>query len=140
MTVKDIRIAVTQPSHHKTRKLINRLGYKAYWHLMVLYCSAAENRPDGKLGKDPEDVEALARWDEDSGELCKAMVDFKLIDKTKTGYKIHDWQFHNPWVATQKQRSAKAKKAAEKRWAKNRKAKWQRAKTLSTQELIDKNK
>lgn len=140
MPVTDIRISTKQPNHPKTRRLIARLGYKGYWHLMQFYCCVAVNKPDGRLPLDPEEVEMLASWDGEPGEFCRALTNLKLIDKKPSAYVIHDWKQHNPWVATQEQRSAKAKKAAEKRWNNDRKKKWKKAKEMSVEEIIKKNR
>lgn len=140
MPATDIRISTSQPDHPKVRRLIHRCGYKGYWHLMQLYCTAAINRPSGRLPQDPEEIEMMASWDEEPGAFCQALIDCKLLDKKPSAYQIHDWKSHNPWVATQEQRSAKARKAAEQRWKNDKKAKWKKAKEMTTQEIIRKNR
>ena len=59
----DIRISVEFWGHHKTKKLIARLGLEAVRSLQVLWCWAARNRPDGILkNMDDEDIELVAEW------------------------------------------------------------------------------
>jgi hypothetical protein len=70
---------------------------------------------------DADDIEIAAGWNANScseqcSEFYQAMLDFKFIDKTEEGIKIHDWIDHNEYASYAKERSEKAKNAAHTRW------------------------
>ena len=92
--------------------------------LLTLWLFARESRPDGCLdGMDVEDIELAVDWCGESGALIAALEEFRLLDKTRKGYQIHNWSRNNPWSAGAKRRSEQAKKAINSRWEKQRKNK-----------------
>ena len=105
----DARIAVSLPSHPKTKKLIKRLGQQAAWNLVCLILWAATNRSDGTLsGMSIEDIELAADWAGDDGAFVAALIDVRFLDDEDGAFVLHDWHEHNPWAAGADARSAKA--------------------------------
>lgn len=117
-SVTDIRLGISLQTHRKTKKLIKRLGPQGFVSLIFLWMQAAANNPNGRLGNmDIEDICVAAEWDGDEEEFITALLDMGWLDKSDSGeFVIHDWEDHQPYVVTAKQRSAKAKKAAKARW------------------------
>ena len=115
----DIRIAVSFKGHRKRKKLELLLGPKAVLALIDLWISSAMNHPDGKLvAMDELDIALEAGWEGDAEEFVGALVGVKFLDKTEDGtYELHDWPEHQHWVIGAKERSVRARKAAEARWA-----------------------
>lgn len=106
----DIRIAIDFWQHPKTKKLIRRVGIEGIRSLQILWTWAANNKPDGNLaGMDEEDIELAADWQGDIGAFFKALVETRWIDETDSGYALHEWLEHNPWVADDENRSNKAR-------------------------------
>ena len=106
----DIRIAIDFWQHPKTKKLIRRVGIEGVRSLQILWTWAANNKPDGNLaGMDEEDIELAADWQGDIGAFFKALVETRWIDETDSGYALHEWLEHNPWVADDENRSNKAR-------------------------------
>lgn len=88
-----------------------------------LYC--AENRPTGSLvGMSDEDIESAAEWDKalvkryEPGRFIAAMLEVRFMDRVDGGYKLHDWEEHQPWVFGAPRRSEAARAKARKRWDK----------------------
>ena len=75
--------------HPKTLRLVAALGNGAdvlplrIWKHCVLYAK------DGRLQLD--EVEAIARWWGKRGELIRALVRFRLVDKDGDQVVVHDW-------------------------------------------------
>ncbi|MCK9350868.1 MAG: hypothetical protein M0P44_06580 [Clostridiales bacterium] len=95
-------------------------------HLIDLWLTVAVERPDGILtGWDEVDIALAANWPGDPAEFMRvAMLEHcKWIEKHGDTYKIHDWEEHQGWACSAKERSEKAKKAAKARWAKRLKGK-----------------
>lgn len=106
----DIRIAIDFWQHPKTKKLIRRVGIEGIRSLQILWTWAANNKSDGNLaGLDEEDIELAADWQGDIGVFFKALVEVRWIDETDSGYALHEWLEHNPWVADDENRSNKAR-------------------------------
>ena len=102
----DIRISVDFPAHHKTLKLIRRLGDSAPWALVRLWLYVAKHCPDGVLsGMDHEDIEIAAGWNGEEGTFVPALVDIRWLDLTDDVLSCHDWAEHNPWAANADERS-----------------------------------
>jgi len=121
----DIRLKVTFPNHHKTKKLYRRLGAQGPLSLIYLWLYASENKPDGLLtGMDEEDIELASQWTGESGALVAAMLELCLLHKVACSeqcyYKIHDWKENNPYAFHAPLRAEKARKAAESRWGKTK--------------------
>lgn len=112
----DARLAVSLPSHPKTKKLIKRLGQAAAWNLVCLILWTAGNRSDGSLaGMSVEDIELAADWAGEEGAFVKAMIDVRFLDEEDGQFSMHDWHEHNPWASGAELRSAKARWNAAKR-------------------------
>lgn len=117
----DIRIESDFTDHHKTDKMINRLGEASFRCFVRLLGWAARNRPKGILhGMNPEDIGIVAKWP-DGQAFVDALVEVGFLDKRGRGlYKIHDWEEHQPWVFYAPERKEKAKKAAKAKHTKGR--------------------
>ena len=107
----DIRLSVNFWGHPKTVKLKRKLGLEGPVALQMLWAWAAQNRPDGNLSDmDDEDIEIAASWDDaKAGELVSALVELHWLDKTETGYALHDWVEHNGYASSADDRSDKAR-------------------------------
>ena len=117
----DIRLSVGFPNHPKTIKLERRLGFQGIRSLLALWTWAAQNRPDGNLGGangrstvvqrplDEEDIEIAAQWPGEPGLFVATLVALGWLDRTESGYLLHEWQQHNPWVAAAADRGDKAR-------------------------------
>ena len=105
----DIRVSVNFLDHPKTVKLERRLGFDGVKALIRLWTWSAINRPDGALGADIEDVEIAARWDGEPGRFVAELVALRWLDEGDDGYRLHDWQEHNPWAADAMDRSDEAR-------------------------------
>jgi hypothetical protein len=115
----DIRIAITCPDHPKAKKLMRRLGDKAFWNLIKFWCFVALNKPSGDISCcDIEDIEIGAAWEGEEGLFFSTMVDLGFIEVKGKSVFVHDWDIHNGWAVGADARSAKAKLAAKARWDK----------------------
>lgn len=116
---KDFRVAVSLPSHPKALKLMRRCGDISFYNLVKFWAFVAQNRPTGDLaGLDCDDVEIAAGWNGQCSAFYQALLDLKFIEATESGLRVHDWEDHNGYAAHAKERSEKAKVAAETRWKK----------------------
>ena len=120
----DIRLKVTFPNHHKTKKLHRRLGPQGPLSLIYLWLYVAENKPDGVLsGMDEEDIEIAAQWDGDAGSMLTALLDLCFLHKKEcsehNAYVVHDWKENNPYAFHAPVRSERARKGAAARWGKD---------------------
>lgn len=105
----DIRLSIGFWQHPKTKKTARRLGLEGIRSLQVLWAWAAINRPEGNLsGMDWEDVELAADWQGEERKFFDTCLGM-WIDETPDGHVLHDWQEHNPWVAEDESRRAKAR-------------------------------
>lgn len=119
----DIRIAVSFLGHRKRRKLRMLLGAGATDCLLDLWIQTAMNHPDGVLrGMDEVDIALEAGWEGDPGQFVEALRKAGFLDLTEEGWKLHDWEEHQPWATKAEERSTQARKAADARWAKVRQA------------------
>ncbi|NJB67525.1 hypothetical protein GGQ74_001165 [Desulfobaculum xiamenense] len=107
----DIRISTTFFSHHKTKKLLRRLGPDGIVHLLKLWTYAAQYRPDGSLrGMDAEDIAVSVDWLGDPDEFVRSLCETGFVERDEDGtYRIHDWQEHNLWASEAEERSDKAR-------------------------------
>ena len=85
----------------KFKKLQRRLGLNRWqctglleslWHVTI------ENAWLGDIGKlSNEDIAAAIEWEEDAGELIKALVETRWLDKSdKCRLFVHNWSIHCP--------------------------------------------
>jgi len=109
--ILDIRISTDLYRHRKYKKLKRLLGGKqAMDYLLTFWCNVAEQLPNGALnGWSNEDIEMAADWDGESGIFHSAMIDSGFLDVTNDGFKPHDWDQHQPWVVSAKERSEAAR-------------------------------
>jgi len=108
----DIRLQVSFFMHHKTLKLESILGEAGPLRLIQLWTWVAMNKPDGNLkGMGLDEVELAAGWRGDSGQFIDTLIKCKFVDGTSGSYKIHDWEYHNPYAASSGERIKRAVKA-----------------------------
>jgi len=107
----DIRLSVLFLDHPKTIKLRRRLGFAGVESLIRLWCWTAQNKPDGDLlCMDADDIEIAARWEGEGGAFIGELVSLRWLDRGESsGYRLHDWQVHNPWAANAEDRGNKAR-------------------------------
>jgi len=113
----DIRVSTSVLSNPKISKLIRRKGHTGFYNLTSLWIHVALHNPSGKLvGLDDEDImEAASTTDE---KFVPLLVELGLLNKTKSGYEIHNWFKHNSWAMGSEKRSESARGAARARWEK----------------------
>jgi len=107
------------PHHPKIIKLKRILGSPGCWSLICLWAYTAAHKPDGKLDLTKTEIERVAHWGGTKGKFLKALLSCNLLVQQGDHYLIHDWQLHNPYQATSKDRSDRARKAALTRWQKD---------------------
>jgi hypothetical protein len=115
----DFRIAFGWRRHWKRKMLRRLLGPQAVLALEDLWADTAENRPGGVLtGMSDAAIEAACDWDGAPGALVAALAhpDLRLLDGEPGAYHLHDWDDHQPWIASAPERKAKAQHAAGVRW------------------------
>lgn len=121
---EDIRIKADFPQHFKTRKLIHVAGHEGVFGLISLWCYCRTNKPKGDLsGMSNQDIDIISGFDtkriKDVYESFTACLhDVGFLDKTDTGYALHDWASHQPFAFYADERSQKAKDSISKRWEK----------------------
>ena len=110
----DARINTELPNHHKTKRLIRRLGDSGAWAWVKLICWAAANKPTGDLGAmTAEDIEISIDWNGEPGAFVQALIESRLLDQAAPGrYQLHDWQDHQPYAFGARERTLKSKWAA----------------------------
>ncbi len=101
--------------HPKTKRIIGMLGKRAEIFPIRLWCYCAKyHAADGRLnGCSVEEIEGLADWDGEKGELVSALIKVGFLKKKGGIYAINDWLDHEGHIVKFKERS---KLAAKKRW------------------------
>lgn len=90
-------------------------------HLVRFWLEVAKAKWSGVLdGWGADDIEAAADWEGNSGEFCRAMAEVGMLEQREGVWCVHDWEVHQPFVASWEDRRAK-KVAAGKRSAEVRK-------------------
>lgn len=109
----DIRLSVDFFSHHKTKKVLRKIGPEGVICLVRLFCYVGKFRPEGRLeGMDVEGISDAVDWSGDAEELVSTLCGAGFIEQSDDGvYIIHDWKKHNPWAAGANERSLAASKA-----------------------------
>ena len=109
----DIRLSVDFFSHHKTKKVLRKIGPEGVICLVRLFCYVGKYRPEGRLeGMDVADISDAVDWSGDAEELVSTLCGAGFIEQSDDGvYIIHDWKKHNPWAAGANERSLAASKA-----------------------------
>ena len=102
-------------SHPKVMRLMGWLGFDAVVYPIKLWCYAGRYHQEKGIfdNYSPTEVETVLGWHGENGKLVDALVKFNFIEKTATGYMIHDWIDHAGHLAVFKKR---AKTAAKQRW------------------------
>jgi hypothetical protein len=67
---------------------------------------------------DVDDIEIAADWRLNPGVLIPCLVELRLLDQLKSGYRVHDWEELQPWAYSSPERVEKAREKAKKRWDK----------------------
>lgn len=77
--------------HPKTRRLIQRCGYKGVFGLIALW-SYCQTRKTDSFPADPELIEMVAEWDGEQGEFYEALVACRFIDEhVDNTVNMHGW-------------------------------------------------
>lgn len=109
----DARLNTGLAGHHKTKKLLRRLGPAGPWGLVCLFLWTAANRSDGDLsGMSVEDIELAADWTGEPEALVMALSEVGFLDGGPGDFRIHDWAEHNPWAAGAEDRAEASRWAA----------------------------
>lgn len=117
----DIRLSTGFFSHPKTVLLKRHLGWTGVEALLKLWCFSAQYNCKGVYeGHDPSYIEIAVGWRGKKGEFVKTIIELRWLDKTATGYVLHDWEDHNGYVIHADERKEKAKKASAARWSKDK--------------------
>ena len=109
----DIRLSVDFFSHHKTKKVLRKLGAEGVVCLVQLFCYTGKFRPEGRLeGMDAADISDAVDWKGDAEEFVATLCEASFLERCDEGvYIIHEWEEHNPWAAGAAERSLAASKA-----------------------------
>lgn len=93
----DIRLSVDFFSHHKTKKVLRKIGPEGVICLVRLFCYVGKFRPEGRLeGMDVEGISDAVDWSGDAEELVSTLCGAGFIEQSDDGvYIIHDWKKHN---------------------------------------------
>lgn len=111
--VDDVRLPVDFWSHRKTRKLIKRLGLEGPVSFQRLWFYASQRRPDGDLsGLTNEDIALEAHWDGDPDDFVEGLLEVGYLDREGDELVLHEWAYHQPWVASKPERTEKARELA----------------------------
>ena len=109
----DIRLSVDFFAHHKTKKVLRKLGAEGVVCLVQLFCYTGKFRPEGRLeGMDAADISDAVDWRGNSEEFVATLCDAGFLEQCDEGvYIVHEWEQHNPWAAGAAERSLAASKA-----------------------------
>lgn len=121
----DLRVSTSFASHYKTEALVEQAGEKAVRCLLRLWSWAAQNRPKGVLtGCSSDAIRSIAMYTA-SGEhpvdWTAVLKRVGFLDGCGTQddpYRLHDWEFHQPYIFHREKRSRAARRAAAVRWGK----------------------
>jgi hypothetical protein len=115
--VDDIRLSTALPHHPKCLKLERKLGSAGCWAFVKLLLWVSENRPNGSLdGLSDEDIELGIGW-AGPESLIAALCDVGFLDGDPQNRAVHEWQLHQPFVATRHLRIQRAREAVSARWS-----------------------
>ncbi len=106
----------------KVVRLVSLLGEGAEIYPIKLWCYAAKHHTDNGFLKDYTDKEIahLVGFKGDASSMLEAMLKVGLVEKSKTGIKIHEWEKHEGHLLAYAKR---ARNAARIRWEKIRESK-----------------
>lgn len=113
----DIRLAVGFFAHHKTIKLMRKIGLEGVMALISLWLWTAQNRPTGRLvGMSAEDLEIASGWAGPDGIFVITLLELRWLDDVDGVFEVHGWAEHQEWVVGAEARKEKARKAVSARW------------------------
>lgn len=114
----DLNLDVNYFDNIKTMRLIGLLGNGAAELPIRIWCHCAKVHPkDGILARySVQEIERIANWWGAPGAMIDAMVNLGFLERTRWGYKVHDWEEHEGHLITFHER---AKTAAARRWGKD---------------------
>jgi len=116
----DFRVACNFFSNLKVRKLKRRFGFQGVYSLLRLWGMTATNYPSGEYKNPDFDLIAeVIEYPESIQDFFDFLLEENFIEKTKTGFKIHEWEVHNGYASTAEKRSESARKANAVRWGKD---------------------
>ncbi len=116
---KDIRVALSFFTHHKTKRLYKEFGDSGIVSLWKLWSYCAVHQQDGDLSNWDETLFQIAcERDTDCMQFVERLAskEVSFLDKVDGKYSIHDWREHQPWVFFAKERSAISRENVKKRW------------------------
>lgn len=113
--------------HPKTKRLVGLLGRGSDGLPVRLWCYCGKYHADtGDLtGYSAQDLESLIGWWGQPGRCIEALIQFKFLERTESGYRVHDWEKINGHIAAFKLRAQAG--AAEK---------WRRARAEAAQAML----
>jgi hypothetical protein len=115
--MEDFRIKTSWRTSRKRRRLKRLLGADGVLAIEDLWSYCSAERESGDLaGMSNEDIADEVAWEGDADELVSGFVACGLLDGEPGAFKIHDWEDHNPYVATGEARSETAAYKAHLRW------------------------
>jgi len=120
MSVKFIQLHVDFFTSVKTRKLQRKLGEEGVISLLRLFNYTAQHRPDGKLNMTADDIELVADWKGEPDNFYNTLAELSWLDIESGSVSVHGWAENQPWIASQAERTTRARKGAEARWNKSK--------------------
>ena len=121
----DIRVDVDFLDHPKTRALLDRAGNDGVAWILRLWTFTAKYYPKGRLsGLDADRIRHVMRNAYDThqdSDHIEIMVNAGFLELRSGGvYCLHDWDYWQSWVFMSKERSVKARRAANTMWDKKK--------------------
>lgn len=100
-------------THRKFRTLARRIGSRALAvGSLELLWAVANDAGDPLIGS-AEDVEDVADWQGERGQLVDALVATRFLDETPDGYVIHDHDHHCPTYVRRRRDRERARRATD---------------------------
>lgn len=116
---KDIRVSLGFLDHPKTRILKRRLGAEGVVSLVRFWCFTAQNCPRGTYENHTEEyLELAADWPGEPGAFIETALSVGFLERIDGGFKVHDWEIHNPFAYHAEERSQKARESVMNRYKK----------------------
>lgn len=140
--MSDIRVKFGFPGNVKTKQLSAGRAPHPGWSLLVLWCYAGQNKPDGELaGMSDAAIESAADWTGEAGALVRLLLEVGFLEGEAGARYLHDWDDHQPWLVGSEARSEHATLASLSKYHGREKAKnilksRRRRKTLENKEQL----
>lgn len=110
----DYRLELDFTENRKTRRLVKQCGVEGLLGLLRLFAYASKNRPKGDLsGLDDHKITDICEFD--NGNFASILHDIGWLDGATNEYEIHEWELHQPYVASAPARSEIARKGGKAR-------------------------